>query len=197
MGAFNYVNIATNEEGVCKEPLLSQVLLHEIGHHFLVTDYPHITDRVWLNEGLAGILEMAQFEDFHFEYPLFNPILFEIVDRHKSRSGLYKSVVTSDWDDFHKKDTKELNYAVAWSIVYYMLEYVLDRDMSLGDRIKALYTLDVDGLMKHEKGWQSFLRIFNEDKFLMDLAVDPTHHPLTAHWAVRELSRLRDKTKKK
>ena len=35
---------------------LDQVLLHEISHHFLVSELAGISSRCWLNEGLAGNL---------------------------------------------------------------------------------------------------------------------------------------------
>ena len=195
MGEFNYINIGTNVENVRKEPLLSEVLLHEIAHHFLITDYPDIVNKAWLNEGLAGVFEVTQFEDWNFEYPLFNPVLYEIV-RSKNRDGAFKAILTLDWSDFHRQGTKEDNYAVAWSIAYYMIQNAFDRSLPLGDRIKMLYCLDNDELIKYEKEWQSYLRLFNEDKFLMDYAIDSMHYPLTASWAVREIARLREKVNK-
>jgi hypothetical protein len=155
---FNYINIATNSEKVRQEPLLTEVLSHEISHHFLMTDYPGIADKVWLNEGLAGALEVTQFEGWQFKYCLFNPVLFQVI-QNKPKADLYKKVISLSWSEFHSNETKELNYATAWSIVYYILEYGFDSNILLGDRIKALYVLGTDELMKYESGWESTMFI--------------------------------------
>ena len=95
------------------------MLLHEIAHHFLVNELPGISGKCWLNEGLAGNLEVGVIEKDRAEFPLLNPVLLKIAQReiteNKNRP-LLAELMQSDWKDFHNEETREMNYALSWSL---------------------------------------------------------------------------------
>ena len=82
----NYICIDTSPHWARSETMLQQILLHEVAHHFVVTEYPAASRQCWLNEGLAGNLEMSLFEGARFEYPLLNPPLFQL-----AQASLYEA----------------------------------------------------------------------------------------------------------
>jgi hypothetical protein len=191
----NYISIDTTPVCTQREEMLEQVLLHEIGHHFIVTEHPAASQECWLNEGLAGALEVTVFDDRAFEYTLLNPILFQVAQSvaHEPQGQLdLKSLIEKSWGDFHDPEHKERNYALAWSIVYFLLEHHLPDDLHLGKKIEALYEMDRDAISALEPAWILFLRSFDLTGRLVELAVDssPKKH-LESLWAVRQLGTVR------
>jgi hypothetical protein len=174
---------------------LDQVLLHEIAHHFVANEYPRATRECWLNEGLASNLEVTVIEDGRAEHPLLNAPLLEIVRRAallSHDSGLLEDVIRCDWDEFHEQATRERNYAVAWSICYYLLTEHLPRSEPLGARIEALYRLDRRQVVQLESEWRNFIADLDPVATLAAMARSPDpERRLTARWAIRELGELR------
>jgi len=191
----NYISIDTTPVCTQSEEMLEQVLLHEIGHHFIVTEHPAASQECWLNEGLAGALEVTVFDDNTFEYTLLNPVLFQVAQsvayEPKNRLDL-KKILAMSWGDFHDPERKERNYALAWSIVYFLLDRHLPGDLPLGKRIEALYNLDRDAISLLQPQWIFFLRSFDLTGHLVELAVDssPEKH-LKSLWAIRQLGTVR------
>ncbi|MEM7234682.1 MAG: hypothetical protein AAF517_21060, partial [Planctomycetota bacterium] len=66
---FNTIRIDTRPAWAGEGEALRQVLLHEIAHHFFVTKYPEVAEHCWLNEGLAGNLEVSLSDGEHHEFP--------------------------------------------------------------------------------------------------------------------------------
>lgn len=171
------------------EELLDQVLLHEVAHHFIVTERPQASEECWLNEGLAGALEVCLFDDRRFETPLFNPLLFTAAQNAaygKTPLPRLAALLEMSWDEFHGEEAKEVNYALAWSIVYFLLERKSDPSRPLGERVRELYTRDRGEIVRLEPEWVSFLRGFNLARHLITLAqsTDPSR-TLTSLWAAR------------
>lgn len=182
----DWIVIYTDVELVREEGQLTTILLHEIAHHFLVTDHPEISNIPWLNEGLAGVFEMSLFMGWHFEFQTFNPTLFDWVRReeHKVVPEDMVRILTSDWSCFHKSEQKDRNYAVSWSVCWYLLNVYLDQDKPLGERIKIMYSLDPSELVKLAEGWHKFVMEFDEDEYLIDLVLNKgDDHRLRRLWA--------------
>jgi len=173
----SFLNLIAIDEAPCGsgDELLDQVLLHEVAHHFIATEWSRAGSECWLNEGLAGALEMGLFDDEGFEHPLFNPVLY-LIARHaaytaESEASL-ESVLSKSWSEFHRKSDKERNYALAWSAVYFLLEQHLPKELSLGKRIEMLYTMDRKRIASLQGPWTAFLRGFDMEGRLLDWAHD-------------------------
>jgi hypothetical protein len=192
---FNYISVDTASVSTQSEEMLDQVLLHEIAHHFIATEFPRASQECWLNEGLAGSLEVTLFKEDHFEHPLFNPILFQIAQRtaYSSPDSVnLQRLLDMGWAEFHQNEEKERNYALAWSIVYFLLERTLPAEMPLGERIEVLYTMDRARISKLEASWVTFLRGFDMARHLLTLArSNAPERGLTSLWAARQLGNLR------
>ncbi|HVR76051.1 MAG TPA: hypothetical protein VMT52_17095, partial [Planctomycetota bacterium] len=142
---FNYIHIDTVPAWTRNEEFLEQVILHEVAHHFIVSEWPAASSECWLNEGLAGALEVSVFRGHRFESPLLNPVLYQIAHRAAHDQGRkldLKRFLAMTWNEFHDRESKERNYALAWSIVYFALERVLPREVAVGERIEMLYRMD-------------------------------------------------------
>jgi hypothetical protein len=193
----NMISVDTRLPWTREKVMLDQILLHEVSHHFILTQFPRAGKECWLNEGLAGNLEMTLFEGSRFEYPLLNPILLGISRRAvlagDSRVEL-RRLLALGWGDFHDGDAKDLNYALSWSLVYFLLDRVLQPGVSLGERIRTLYRIDRSWIAAQESRFLDFLRDFDLTEALVALA-----HPrpgsalgkLTPLWAVDQLGTLR------
>ena len=191
---FRYVSVDANPSWPQGDAILEQILAHEIAHHVLVTIDPAITERCWLNEGLAGVLESGQFDSRGIQQPLFHPVLFELAHReayNRQRPRLAE-FLQLDWSGFHDLETRERNYALAWSVVFFLLERHTDAGLSLGERITAILKLDHAEIAKHEVAWLAFLRGFDVTRHLLDLAgqTSPDRDLLPA-WALEQLGRSR------
>ncbi len=192
---FNFISIDTTSLWPENRVLLRQVLLHEIAHHFTVTLYPEASSKCWLNEGLAGALEVSQFNEHQFEQPLFNPLLYYVA-RDAAFSSMQKptlrDLVTKSWKDFHNDESKELNYALAWSIVYFVLEKHLPNDQPLSDRIRSLIAMDREELCALEPKWMLFLKGFDVTGHLLSRVERTTPDTrLTTRWCLEELGKAR------
>ena len=192
---FNYISVDTASVSTQSEEMLDQVLLHEIAHHFIATEFPRASQECWLNEGLAGGLEVTLFKEDHFEHPLFNPILFQIAQRtaySSPDSVSLKRLLDMSWSEFHRNEDKERNYALAWSMVYFLLERSLPVGVPLGKRLEALYTMDRAQIPALQSSWVSFLRGFDMAHHLLNFArSDAPERCLTSLWATRQLGSLR------
>jgi hypothetical protein len=193
----NLISIDTKPAWTREQAMLKQILLHEIAHHFIVTQFPAASKECWLNEGLAGNLEVSLFENGRFEYPLLNPILMGIV-RHavmvNPQVGSLKKLVGLSWSEFHNDNDKELDYALAWGLVYYLLQNRFPPDMPLGEKIRNLYRMDRDLIVSFEPEWLDFLRRFDLTGRLIDLARASPETPLgrlTPRWAARQMGILK------
>ena len=185
-----YISVDTAPCGE-DESLLDQVLLHEISHHFIATEWSGASSECWLNEGLAGALEVSVFDDRRFEHPLVNPLLFPIAQNaayERDRDVALRDLLGMSWGEFHNREHKERNYALAWSAVYFLLERHLPKSEPIGRRIERLYTMDREVIAGLDAEWYGFLRGFDLSGHLLKLAEDSTGaRPLTALWATRQL----------
>ena len=194
---FNMISVDTKPVWAREKPMLEQILLHEVAHHFIVTQYPDAGKECWLNEGLAGAFEVTLFEDRRFEYHLLNPTLLGIARRAAlvdSPSLSLKKLLALDWGQFHRGDEKDLDYALSWAIVYYLLDHHLRDQGSLHDRIQRLYRMDRQEIVALEPQFLDFLRTFDLTGTLIQLAQIPADRSgakLTPRWAVRQLGSLR------
>lgn len=195
---FRVIRIDTRPPMTSKAQGLEQVLLHEIAHHFIVAEYPEATNECWLNEGLAGCLEVTVVEDGHVATPLLNPVLANLARRalrEPESTRRLGELVRSDWEEFHTSDSREQNYALAWSAVYYLLTRHLPQDLSLGERIEKLYTLDRDSLAKLAPDWRRFVRqlrpVDELERWAAEWAGAPGPRRLRASWAIRQLGETR------
>ena len=174
---------------------LDQVLLHEIAHHFLVNELPGISGKCWLNEGLAGNLEVGVIEKDRAEFPLLNPVLLKIAQReiteNKNRP-LLAELLQSDWKDFHNEETREMNYALSWAIVYHLLSSEFPATLSLKERINRIHLMDKTEISALEMGWRKNilgLDLVAELSRLARLAVP--EKKMTSAWAIKELCKVR------
>lgn len=189
----NYICVDTGTRWNRSEEMLQQVLLHEVAHHFIVTEYSAASHKCWLNEGLAGNLEVTLFDEDHFEYPLINPALFALAQRaafDPTRKDPLGDLVAMSWSGFHKSAAKEENYALSWSLVYWLLQHHLPADLSLGERFELIYRMKPEELEPLQPQWLRFLRGFDLTRKLLTMASNPApEQRLTARWAVRQLTR--------
>lgn len=192
---FNYISIDTACAWTLGDEMLEQILLHEVSHHFIVTEYSGASQECWLNEGLAGALEVSAFDEDSFEHPLFNPLLYQLARRiaYSDPEVLdLKEFLALSWGQFHDKSTKERNYALAWSIVYFLLEMHLPREKPLGQRIEEIYNMDRTAIAALERPWIAFLRGFDLTRALVELARDPSpERRLTSRWATSQVGNLK------
>ena len=174
---------------------LDQVLLHEIAHHFLVNELPGISGKCWLNEGLAGNIEVGVIEKDRAEFPLLNPVLLKIAQREITENEnrpLLTDLLQSDWTDFHNEETREMNYALSWSIVYHLLTREFPAALSLKDRINRIHFMDKTEISALESGWRKNilgLDLVAELSRLARLAVP--EKKMTSAWAIKELCKVR------
>lgn len=191
----NYISVDTTRRWARSEVMLQQVLLHEIAHHFIVTEHPGASRQCWLNEGLAGTLEVTLFEQDHFEYPLFNMPLFLLAQRaaRENPKLSLNNFVSMNWHEFHDSEEKEIHYALAWSVVYFILEHHLPHQQSLGDRFESLYDMaEGADLAQLETDWRQFLIGFDSAGYLLQLASrQESRDRLTSRWAVVQLGASR------
>ncbi|MBI4582595.1 MAG: hypothetical protein HY717_00985 [Planctomycetes bacterium] len=200
MPFFHLIAVDTTPAWAREPELLRQILLHELAHHFVIQQFPPANQECWLNEGLAGNLETALFDGDHFEYPLLNPSLLQIasgcVGAGTSDPPLAR-LIDMDWSEFHESQSKEKHYALAWSIVYFILEEHLPADWPLGRRIQSLYQFDRQALKQMEPRWISFLMNYNLTEKLVQLATleasGEERHPsrLMPAWAIQQLGSLK------
>lgn len=194
---FNMISVDTKPAWAREKPMLEQILLHEVAHHFIVTQYPAAGKECWLNEGLAGAFEVTLFENRCFEYHLLNPTLLGIARRAAlvdSPALSLKKLLALDWGQFHRGDEKDLDYALSWAIVYYLLDHHLKDRGSLHDRIQCLYRMDREEIAALEPQFLDFLRTFDLTGTLIQLAQIPPENSrgkLTPRWAVHQLGSLR------
>ena len=174
---------------------LAQVLLHEISHHFLVSELAGISARCWLNEGLAGNLEVGIIAEDRAEFPLLNPILLRIARREITASPeqkLLPELLKSDWKDFHDEDTRERNYALSWALVYFLLTETEPSESPLGKRIRRIHKLKNTEITCLEDRWRRSILGLDPTRELYRLASESSSSArLSALWAIEELGKTR------
>lgn len=174
---------------------LDQVLLHEICHHFLVNELPGISGRCWLNEGLAGNLEVGIIGKNRAEFPLLNPILLRIARREINENAdkdLLPGLLKSGWKDFHNEKTREMNYALSWALVYYLLTEKYPPELSLKIRIRKIHRLGETEITRLENDWRKTILGLDPVRELHKLACDGSSSKrLSALWAIEELGKTR------
>ncbi len=186
---FKFIRVDTTPSWTRREPLLKQILLHEIAHHFLISRYPAANDACWLNEGIAGNLEVTVFEGDHFEYVLLNPSLLRAAKREIDSQPLpLAELIDLDWQEFHEPATKQRNYALSWSLVHFLLERHLPSSVPLSRRIGLLLELPADELLALEPAWIEYVRSLDATERLIDLAGDARRGSLARSWAVSMLA---------
>ncbi len=189
---FNLISVDTIPPWTREQDILRQILLHEICHHVLLTKHPRAGQECWLNEGLAGNLEMTLIGSEGFETPLLNPPLLKIaraaILTGDSEASLEK-LLGLDWDDFHQNGKKEVHYALAWSSVYFLLERHFDSGRPLRERIEMLLEIDRDQVSGLGREWKSFLASFDLTNHLCRLSGN-RDRTLTRRWAIQQLGTL-------
>ncbi len=191
------VSVDTKPLWVREEGMLQQILLHEIAHQFIVHRYPNVSSRCWLNEGLASTFEVTLFEEDRFEYHLLNPTLLGIARRAvllgRSAASL-KRLLELDWGEFHHGENKDLDYALSWAVVYYILEEKFPAEGTLLEKMDRLWKMDNKEILELEPAFLDFLRHFDLTGILADLVNVSRDDPLgelTPRWAVHQLGSLK------
>lgn len=192
---FNFISVDTTDGWPHSDELLDQILMHEIAHHFIVTQYSAASRECWLNEGVAGVMEMTLENGSHFEFPLFNPTLYQLA-RHVAYTDPevldVQALLQKTWTEFHTVGSKEAHYALSWSLVYFILVHYLPADQPFAERVKQLYSMDRAEIVAQESEWIDFLRQYEVESFLLKLATSTApDSTLTAYWAIRQLGRIR------
>jgi hypothetical protein len=191
---FNCIYVNTIPPWTRQPTVLRQILLHEIAHHFAISCYPRANEECWLNEGLAGNLEMALFDDSRFEYPLVNPSLFSLASDAVARlpaKGALRRLVDSSWQSFHTPNDKQLRYALAWSIVYFILDRHLPASEPLSERIRKLFAMSAEEVKDLEPRWREFLLEEDLTEKLIAMAAGWRDAPLSSAWAIEQLGSLK------
>jgi len=186
-----WIQIDTRAAMTSREAGFEQVLLHEICHHFVVHEFPQASSECWLNEGLAGNLEVAVIAGGRAEFPLLNPVLLAIarnVLEDDIAGARLADLLASDWERFHDDARREENYALAWSIVYFLLDEVLPQDLSLGERIERLYRFDRARIIGLAPTWRRAILDLDCIETLAAWASEPgAPNRLRAVWALGQL----------
>lgn len=176
------------------QELLDQVLLHEMAHHFILRKFPDLDSQPWLNEGLACVLEVSVFDAEGFEHPLLNPYLLRVARdaiRADPRSADLLRLTGGSSSEAGDASGREQYYALAWSLVYFVLERELPASLPLSDRIGRVCALDPQSVPGLESRWHAFLRGYDLTGRLLDLVKTRRESaPLTAQWAARRLGDL-------
>lgn len=166
------------------------VILHEVAHHFLVWTFPKTTSVYWLNEGFACALEVSWFGD---DGNLVTPLYHATLHQH-ARQALFQlgeerfceeiaSLVSGSWFRFHHHGDKTRNYALAWALVYHLLE---QRTGNLEERLASIVDLRPDELQSVSLNLIRWLRL-SPDTHLERLA----QRPELTLWAVESWLKLR------
>jgi hypothetical protein len=74
------------------------------------------------------------------------------------------------WRGFHEEGTKEVHYALAWSVVYFLLTEYLDADLPLRTRVRQLYETDPEEICRLEGRWKAFVISLHLTEKLEELA---------------------------
>jgi len=193
----NLISVDTRAAWAREPGMLRQILLHEVSHHFIVACFPSLSRECWFNEGLAGNLEMSLFGDGRMETPLLNPVLLGIAQR-AARQGHpavdLERLLSLGWREFHSGETREIDYALSWSIVYFLLERRLLADLTLRAKLDRIESMQRAELLQSEPEWIGFLVRFDLTDELIALSREDPKGPLgrlTPAWALRLLGQLR------
>ncbi len=193
----NLISVDTRAAWAREQGMLRQILLHEVGHHFIVACFPSLSRECWFNEGLAGNLEMSLFDEARMETPLLNPVLLGIAQR-ATRQGHpavdLERLLSLGWREFHSGETREIDYALSWSFVYFLLDRWLPRDLPLREKLRRIEGSARADLVRSEPEWLGFLARFDLTDELIALSredPDGARGKFTPAWAVRQLGQLR------
>jgi hypothetical protein len=131
------------------------------------------------------------------EFPLLNPVLLNIARREIALNGdrkLLEELLRSDWKDFHDEKTREMNYALSWSIIYHLLTRELPQELSLKEKINRINAMNKDELTGLESRWrESILKLDLVDELTRLSLLEVPGKKMTSLWAIDELSKVRGK----
>ena len=191
---FNLIRIDTEPAWARSPGALHRVLLHEVSHHFIVTKFPGASRECWLNEGLAGALEVTRMDGDRFEFPLMHATLAALARKALSTgkdSPSLERLLDMGWDEFHEEEKKVTHYALSWSLVLFMLEHELDGEMPLRERISRLHEMDRDTIAAREVRWRQFVRDLDPTGYFIELASSQdSERELSSIWAIDQLGKL-------
>ena len=152
------------------------VILHEIGHHFLISAFPKTSSKYWLNEGLCCCLEVSYFdEDGILKTPLFHSSLFTQARRILRRRGSTEfreaatEILDANWFEFHQSNGRNDHYVYSWSIFWHLLRR---QTGTLEERVLAIVDLSKDEVELSLDGVIADLRL-SADTHLARIANDP------------------------
>ena len=152
------------------------VILHETGHHFLISAFPKTSSQYWLNEGLCCCLEVSYFdEEGVLQTPLFHPTLFPQARRILRRRGSTEfrtaalEVIDANWFQFHQSNQNNDHYAYSWSIFWHLLRHTSG---TLEERVLKIIELPLDDVRASLDGVIADLRL-SADTHLARLAANP------------------------
>ena len=189
-------NGAVFKDGEVDRSVVRYILAHEMAHYFILSKFPEVQNKSWLNEGLAGVFEVVLFDDEHAELPYLNPTLFYTtlhtffndIDEVPSLAELTEM----SWGEFHKTGAKSKHYALAWSLCMYLIVIELPREMTFSEKIEAIIEMEPEDFAAMHDDWLRFFITFDVRKLLRHLA-ESTDLDLTPAWAQKELDLLEAK----
>ena len=140
-----------------EEKLLNTVLQHEIAHHFVLSRYPDLAKRSWLNEGLAGTVEEGVIEEEKASFSLGNPSLIKAAKAAKVGGYNILDVVGMSWGEFHDDENKDGDYAAGYVICYYILTQWLPDSMRFDHKIDILQGIPEEIIISLDDEINAFL----------------------------------------
>lgn len=151
------------------------LLLHEIGHHFIMArvDEPF---PVCINEGLAAYLGWSAFGEDGL-------ILGEVAVEHSRtvraavlQGGLIplQEFMTMPPERFYDPEHRMLHYGQAWAFVYYVLHSCLPQNRPFHTKIDWLTELTPDAAAAMEPAFVEFWRNFSVRDLLVAQLADPS-----------------------
>ena len=181
----------TNKDGEMDYVAMRTILVHELAHYFILSKYPGIQKKTWLNEGLAGIFESLLFDDERAELPYLHPLLFSVawLDIRYDTAESIAELTSMTWGEFHN-ERKDKHYALAWSLCWYLLVVQQQGHLTISDRVEAMMRMEPEDFVAIQGDWESTIFSFDLEKNL-EILSEISWLRLTSEWALRELEILR------
>ena len=146
---------------------ITRIALHEATHAIVAGMFGGTP--TWLNEGLASFFEKTVIEGTNiYSYSVINEHLRRL---HSSRLPSLSNHFTQTHQQWHNDKKSDLNYAVDWSLVFYMmsspqgralLRYMLDNlavnNCNGFDTKQFINQHYQGGLNRFERGWHKWLK---------------------------------------
>lgn len=197
---WDYISIDTSHGALFKDGKVDYdsmriVLIHEVAHYFLLTKWPSLEYKPWLNEGLASVFETLLFDNEVAELPYFNPPLFYNTYSaiRKGKAETLVELTSMTWRDFHSNE-KSRRYSLAWSLCMYLLTVELSGDLALDQKIDLMSKMEPEDFVEIQDRWSAYFLFFDAEAILEAFVEHPTL-TLTPIWAQEELDHLRAKEK--